>query len=65
MKLTNKHGIPQTFVNVLERPTYSQGKAQSQANYQMPTYPPTAPPGYATPAAANFGYESVSHCFFF
>ena len=27
MKLTNKHGIPQTFVNVLERPTYSKGKA--------------------------------------
>lgn len=27
MKLTNRHGIPQTFVNVLERPTYSKGKA--------------------------------------
>ena len=27
MKLTNKFGIPQTFVNVLERPTYSKGKA--------------------------------------
>jgi len=27
MKLTNKHGIPQTFVNVLERPTYSKGRA--------------------------------------
>ena len=27
MKLTNKHGIPQTFINVLERPTYSKGKA--------------------------------------
>lgn len=27
MKLTNKHNIPQTFVNVLKRPTYSRGKA--------------------------------------
>ena len=27
MKLTNKHNIPQTFVNVLDRPTYSRGKA--------------------------------------
>jgi hypothetical protein len=27
MKLTNKHNIPQTFVNVLQRPTYSKGKA--------------------------------------
>ena len=27
MKLTNKHGIPETFVNVLRRPTYSKGKA--------------------------------------
>jgi hypothetical protein len=27
MKLTNKHNIPQTFVNVLERPTYSKGRA--------------------------------------
>ena len=27
MKLTNKYNIPQTFVNVLERPTYSKGKA--------------------------------------
>lgn len=27
MKLTNKHGIPVTFVNVLERPTYSKGRA--------------------------------------
>lgn len=27
MKLTNKFSIPQTFVNVLERPTYSKGKA--------------------------------------
>lgn len=27
MKLTNKHGIPDVFVNVLERPTYSKGKA--------------------------------------
>ena len=27
MKLTNKHNIPQTFVNVLERPTYNKGKA--------------------------------------
>jgi len=27
MKLTNKHNIPQTFVNVLKRPSYSKGKA--------------------------------------
>ena len=27
MKLTNKYGLPQTLVNVLERPTYSKGKA--------------------------------------
>lgn len=27
MKLTNKHNIPQTFINVLERPTYSKGSA--------------------------------------
>jgi hypothetical protein len=27
VKLTNKFNIPQTFVNVLERPTYSKGKA--------------------------------------
>lgn len=27
MKFTNKHNIPQTFVNVLDRPTYSKGKA--------------------------------------
>lgn len=27
MKLTNKFNIPQTFVNVLKRPTYSKGKA--------------------------------------
>jgi hypothetical protein len=27
MKLTNKHNLPQTFVNVIERPTYSKGKA--------------------------------------
>ena len=27
MKLTNKHGIPDIFVNVLHRPTYSKGKA--------------------------------------
>ena len=27
MKLTNKYNIPQTFMNVLERPTYSKGTA--------------------------------------
>lgn len=27
MKLTNKHNLPQTFVNVIKRPTYSKGKA--------------------------------------
>jgi hypothetical protein len=31
MKLTNKYGIPQTFMNVLERPTYSKGKAHISA----------------------------------
>lgn len=31
MKLTNKYGIPQTFINVLERPTYSKGKAHISA----------------------------------
>ncbi len=31
MKLTNKFNIPQTFVNVLERPTYSKGKANISA----------------------------------
>jgi len=27
MKLTNIHNLPQTFVNILERPTYSKGRA--------------------------------------
>jgi len=27
VKLTNKHNIPQTFVNILQRPTYTKGKA--------------------------------------
>ena len=27
MKYTNKFNIPQTFVNVLHRPTYSKGRA--------------------------------------
>jgi hypothetical protein len=27
VRLTNKHNLPQTFVNVLQRPTYSKGKA--------------------------------------
>jgi hypothetical protein len=27
LKLTNKHNLPQTFVNVLKRPTYSKGRA--------------------------------------
>jgi hypothetical protein len=31
MKLTNKHNIPQTFVNVLERTTYSRGRAHISA----------------------------------
>jgi RecB family exonuclease len=31
MKLTNKHGIPETFINVLKRPTYSKGKAHLSA----------------------------------
>ena len=31
MKLTNKHNIPETFVNVLKRPTYSKGKAHLSA----------------------------------
>lgn len=31
MKLTNVHNIPETFVNVLKRPTYSKGKANLSA----------------------------------
>jgi hypothetical protein len=31
MKLTNKHNIPETFINVLKRPTYSKGKAHLSA----------------------------------
>ena len=31
MKLTNKHGIPDTFLNVLKRPTYSKGRAHLSA----------------------------------
>jgi len=31
LKITNKHGIPDTFVNVLKRPTYSKGKAHLSA----------------------------------
>ena len=31
MKLTNKFNLPQTFMNVLERPTYSKGKAHLSA----------------------------------
>ena len=31
MKLTNKYGIPQTFMNVLERPTYNKGRAHLSA----------------------------------
>ena len=31
MKLTNKHNIPQTFVNILERPTYNRGAAHLSA----------------------------------
>jgi hypothetical protein len=31
MKLTNKFNIPQTFVNVLERPTYNKGKSNISA----------------------------------
>jgi hypothetical protein len=31
MKLTNVHKIPETFVNVLKRPTYSKGKANLSA----------------------------------
>jgi len=27
MKITNKHNLPQTIVNVLKRPTYSKGRA--------------------------------------
>ena len=28
MKLTNKHSLPQTFVNVIQRPTYSRGSSE-------------------------------------
>jgi len=31
MKLTNHHNLPQTFINVLERPTYSKGKSNISA----------------------------------
>lgn len=31
MKITNKHNLPQTIVNVLHRPTYSKGKANISA----------------------------------
>ncbi len=31
MKLTNKFNLPQTFVNVIDRPTYSKGKAHISA----------------------------------
>ena len=31
MIITNKHNLPQTFVNVIERPTYSKGKAHLSA----------------------------------
>ena len=31
MRITNKHGLPQTFVNVMKRPTYSKGKANISA----------------------------------
>jgi len=31
MKLTNKHNIPQTFLNILERPTYNRGAAHLSA----------------------------------
>ena len=31
MKITNKHGLPQTFVNVLERPSYTKGSAHLSA----------------------------------
>jgi len=31
LKITNKHGIPDTFVNVLKRPTYSKGRAHLSA----------------------------------
>lgn len=31
MKLTNKYNLPQTFVNVLQRPTYTKGKAHLSA----------------------------------
>ena len=31
MKITNIHNIPETFVNVLKRPTYSKGKANLSA----------------------------------
>ena len=31
MKLTNKFNLPDTFVNVIQRPTYSKGKAHISA----------------------------------
>lgn len=35
MKLTNKHNLPQTFVNVIKRPTYSKGKAHLSATEML------------------------------
>jgi len=31
MKLTNKYNLPQAIINVLERPTYTKGKAHISA----------------------------------
>ena len=31
MRITNKYGLPQTFVNVVQRPTYTKGKAHISA----------------------------------
>jgi len=35
LKLTNKFNLPQTFVNVIERPTYSKGKANLSATEML------------------------------
>ena len=31
MIITNKYNLPQTFVNIMKRPTYSKGKANISA----------------------------------
>ena len=41
MIITNKFNLPQTFVNVLKRPTYSKGRAALSATELIKLYPST------------------------